>query len=463
MFYGRNEELKKLNDMYMSGKFECAVIYGRRRVGKTTLIREFVKDKDAIYFLAREADGRINLNGFSNDLYSVTATELVNNSFFADWEKAFDYIYQISKDKRLVLAIDEFPYLAQGHRPISSILQAHIDMQLKDSKLFLILCGSSMSFMENQVLAYQSPLYGRRTAQFKIEPLDFYESLPFFEAYSSYDKAVLYGITGGIPEYLNKIDSSKTVDENIIELFLTPSGHLFEEPTNLLKQELREPSTYNGIIDAIASGASRLNEIATKCSMDSNKCGKYLASLMSLGIVKKEIPITETSSKRSIYRLDDMMFRFWYRYVFPYMSNIVSGLGRALYENEVSINLSDYMGLVFEEICKQYLIKEAKNDNLSFFFSKIGRWWGNNPLEKRQEEVDILAFHRDSALFCECKWTNTPVDIDALLNLERRSGLFSYKSNQYWIFSKTGFTDKLVFEAANRSNIRLLSFEEMLS
>jgi AAA+ ATPase superfamily predicted ATPase len=301
MFVGRNEELKKLNEMYLRDGYECAVIYGRRRVGKTTLIKEFIKDKKAVYFLAREANGAVNLTGFSNDVYAVTAKELKGNSFFGDWEKAFDYIYNVSKDERIVLVIDEYPYLAGGFRPISSILQAHIDNRFKNSKVFLILCGSSMSFMENQVLGYKSPLYGRRTAQFKISAFNFFESRCFLDSFDKEETAILYGVTGGLPEYLNKINPNKTGQENIIDLFLTPSGHFYEEPANLLKQELREPTVYNGIIEAIAGGASRLNEIATKCGIESNKCAKYLKSLISLGIVRKEIPVTEKASKKSIY------------------------------------------------------------------------------------------------------------------------------------------------------------------
>ena len=462
MFYGRVAELKKLNEMYESGRFECAIIYGRRRVGKTTLIKEFIKEKKAIYFIAREADGTINLAGFSSDVYSVTAKELANNSFFSDWEKAFDYIYHISKDNRIILAIDEYPYLAWGFRPISSIIQTHIDSQLKDSKLFLILCGSSMSFMENQVLSYKSPLYGRRTAQFKVAPFSFFESLPFLETYSKTEKALIYGVTGGIPEYLSKIDPTKPVEDNIVDLFLSASGHFFEEPSSLLKQELREPAIYNGIIGAIAQGASRLNEIATKCRMESNKCAKYLSSLISLGIVKKEFPITETVSKKSVYLLDDMMFRFWYRFVFPNMSAIVSGLGRSVYDHDVADRLPAYMGPVFEEICKQFLVEEAKGDALPFFFGKVGKWWGNNPKEKRQEEIDILAFRGDSALFCECKWTNAPVDIGVLSDLEAQSGIFSYANKWFWLFSKSGFADRLSSAAEKRPDVRLICFEDMV-
>ncbi|MCL2159047.1 MAG: ATP-binding protein [Oscillospiraceae bacterium] len=461
MFTGREAELKKLNEMYASEKFECAVIYGRRRIGKTTLIKEFIKGKKAIYFVAREADGAVNLAGFSSDVYALSAKELAKNSFFSSWERAFDYIYHISKHERIVLAIDEYPYLAAGYRPVSSILQAHIDSQFKESKLFLIICGSSMSFMENQVLGYKSPLYGRRTAQFKILPFSFFESLPFFGAFGKSDKAILYGITGGIPEYLSKIDPAKSAEDNIIDLFLSASGHMYEEPSNLLKQELREPATYNGIIEAIAEGASRLNEIATKCQMESNKCAKYLKSLISLGIVKKEFPITETSSKKSIYLLDDMMFRFWYRFVFPNMSGIVSGLGKSVYDFEVRENLPAYMGLVFEEICKQYLFEEAKRNALPFFPGKVGRWWGSNPKKKRQEEIDILAYRKDFALFGECKWTNAPVDIDVLNAMTEKTELFGYANIWCWFFAKTGFTDRMIAEAKRLDKMRLIRFEEM--
>jgi len=204
-----------------------------------------------------------------------------------------------------------------------------------------------------------------------------------------------------------------------------------------------------------------LNEIATKCGIESNKCAKYLNSLMSLGIVKKELPITETASKKSIYLLEDMMFRFWYRFVFPNMSGIISGLGKAIYEYEVKESLPAYMGLVFEEICKQYLMEEAKKNALPFFTVKMGRWWGNNPREKRQEEIDILAYRKDSALFCECKWTNAPVDIQVLNDLEAQSGLFFYQNKWFWLFAKTGFTERLINEAKKRGNVRLIRFEDM--
>ena len=459
MFYGREKELKKLNSMYDSNKFEFAVFYGRRRVGKTTLIREFCKDKHAIYFVAREASGEVNLQNFSNDVFGVTDRNKMGNIYFHDWEKAFEYIGNISKEERMILVIDEYPYLAENLTLISSVIQAHIDMKFKDGKLFLILCGSSMSFMENQVLGYKSPLYGRRTAQFRVKPFTYFQSLPFMEGYDDEDKAVFYGITGGIPEYLSKINNRLSLKENIIALYLNDSGALYEEPTNLLKQELRELATYNGIIDSIAAGASRLSEIASKNSMESNKCAKYLSSLISLGIVKKEIPITEKTSKKSIYLLKDQMFRFWYRFVFPNMSLIASGFGEEVYNAKIESQLNSFMGLTFEEICKQYMYQNIKS--APFFFGNIGRWWGNNPKLKRQEEIDLMAFEDDNVIFGECKWTNSLVDIDVLNDIVTQSEIFHYKHIYFYIFAKRGFTDHCIKKAKDMGNVNIICFKDM--
>lgn len=459
MFYGREKELKKLNSMYDSNKFEFAVFYGRRRVGKTTLIREFCKDKHAIYFVAREASGEVNLQNFSNDVFGVTDRNKMGNIYFHDWEKAFEYIGNISKEERMILVIDEYPYLAENLTSISSIIQAHIDMKFKDGKLFLILCGSSMSFMENQVLGYKSPLYGRRTAQFRVKPFTYFQSLPFMEGYDDEDKAVFYGITGGIPEYLSKINNRLSLKENIMDLYLNDSGALYEEPTNLLKQELREPATYNGIIDSIAAGASRLSEIASKNSMESNKCAKYLSSLISLGIVKKEIPITEKTSKKSIYLLKDQMFRFWYRFVFPNMSLIASGFGEEVYNAKIESQLNSFMGLTFEEICKQYMYQNIKS--APFFFGNIGRWWGNNPKLKRQEEIDLMAFEDDNVIFGECKWTNSFVDTDVLNDIVTQSEMFHYKHIYFYVFAKRGFTDQCIKKAKDMGNVNIICFKDM--
>jgi len=457
MFFGRSSELGKLDEMYNSNRFEFAVIYGRRRVGKTTLIREFIKDKNAMFYAASESTAQDNLLFLSRCIAGKNSAPV-----FTDYENALSAVFEKAETERFVFVIDEFPYLAAAYRGISSLLQIMIDHNRENSKLMLILCGSSMSFMESQVLGYQSPLYGRRTAQFKILPFSYFDSLPFLQGFSKEDQALLYGVAGGIPEYLSKIYSHKSVKENVIELFLTPSGHFFEEPSNLIKQELREPSTYNGIIEAIARGASRLSEISTKSHAESNKCGKYLTSLIALGLVKKELPVTETAGKKSIYLLEDQMFRFWYRFVFPNMSAIVAGLGERVYVAEVEPQLSAYMGLVFEEICKQWMLEQMKQDALPFFSGKLGRWWGNNPRLKRQEEIDILAYRENQALLGECKWTNSLVDINVFDDLREQSKLFSYEECWFYIFAKRGFTARLKQAAEQDERVKLVAFEEML-
>jgi AAA+ ATPase superfamily predicted ATPase len=313
--------------------------------------------------------------------------------------------------------------------------------------------------MENQVLGYQSPLYGRRTAQLKIQPFNFFESIDFHKNYDPYDNALVYGITGGIPQYLTQINGSKTLKENIIESFFDPSSYLFEEPSNLLKQELREPQMYNDIITAIATGSSRLNEIATMTGMETAICSKYLRSLITLGIVRKEFPIFSEKSNKTIYRLADHMFRFWYRFVPQNISQIQSGAGSMAYEY-IERHIPGYMGEVFEEICKQYLWRENLAERLPFYFRDAGRWWGANPIEKREEEIDIIAHDDARALFCECKWTKEPVGKDVLDGLIKKSMMFHHKEKLYCLFSKSGYTDQCKLSAG--SNVKLVEFKDMI-
>ena len=313
-FIGREYELKELNEEYNKGNFALSVIYGRRRVGKTYLIKEFLKDKKGYYFVALESNALINLSLLSMAVYKACGN-LKGLPDFLDFESAFRYLFEYAKENRIVFVIDEYPYLAQTTEYISSLLQKLIDEYRDNSKLFLILCGSSMSFMENQVLAYKSPLYGRRTSQLKINPFNYLDAAKFVENYSYKEKAIVYGLTGGIAEYLTFFDDNVELKTNIINNFLKTSGRLFEEPTNLLKQELRQPKTYNDILFAIAGGASKLNEIATKLNMQTGGLTHYINSLVELGIVAKKTPVLDRKNKRPIYVIKDTMFRFWYYFV----------------------------------------------------------------------------------------------------------------------------------------------------
>ena len=466
MFVGRKRELDKLNTLYAGDSFEFAVVYGRRRVGKTTLIREFLKDKESVYYMAVEGTKKENLRGLSAAFLMQgknNAPAAESYVEFRDYEAALAYIDLLAGENRhIVIAIDEYPYLAASYPTISSLVQKHIDECWKDSRLFLILCGSSMSFMEEQVLGYKSPLYGRRTAQFKIRPFTFWEAGEMLKDYSAQDRALLYGVTGGIPEYLSRIDGTKDVHENIIRLFFDESGRLFEEPINLMKQELREPMTYHSIISAIASGASRLNEIATKTGLESGGCSNQLSSLIALQIVKKEVPMTQNANSRStLYSLEDSMYLFWYRFVRPNSSSIMCGVGRQIYETVVMPQNDDFMGRIFETICRQYLFLPEIYGKLPFPIGQIGRWWGNNARARRQEEIDLMAISGETVLFGECKWRNEKIGRQVVERLLERGELFQYPEKYYYIFSKTGFKEETTQYCSEKERVYLISFEEM--
>ena len=464
MFFGRDREFSKLNQLYNSNQFEFVVFYGRRRVGKTTLINEFVSDKKSAYFMAIEGTKQENLKGVSEAVLSLGESVSVNLApSFTEYDALLNYIDQLAKSgERLIIAIDEYPYLAASYPAISSMLQSHIDQCWKDSNLFLILCGSSMSFMEEQVLGYKSPLYGRRTAQFKIKPFTFFESKQMYPDYTPEDQAILYGVTGGIPEYLTRINPKLSIDENIVQLFFDESGRLFEETSNLLKQELKDPASYHSIITAIASGASRMNEIATKTGLESSGCSNQIATLIALGIVRKEYPITDQpTSRKTIYRLQDSMFLFWYRFVRPNMSNISRGMGQLVYDNQVKPQLNDFMGSIFEEICQQYLYIPNVFLSLPFTLGNVGRWWGNNKVEKRQEEIDIMSVDNEHAFMCECKWRNELQGKEVLQKLMQRGELFSYPHKYYYVFAKRGFTQEAVEWAENVKNIKLVTYMDI--
>lgn len=461
MFIGREHELNTLNKLYNSDKFEFAVIYGRRRVGKTALISEFTKDKDTIFFTGVETNAKQNLDNFSRCIMEYN-TGIASGASFNSFQMALEYVFELAKTKRIVLVIDEYPYVARASKSLASTLQLLIDKNKDASKLFLILCGSSMSYMEDHVLAYKAPLYGRRTAQFKINPFEFLEACRYFENFSDEDKALAYGIVGGTPQYLMQLDDKLSIEENIKNTHLNPSSSIFEEPTNLLKQEVREPAIYNAVITAIATGSSKMNEISNKIDEDTSVCATYIKNLITLGIVKKESPYGKKSTRKTIYSIEDNMFHFWYRFV-PENTSIISRGAVDLAYSRIAPELSSYMGSVFEDICKQYLWKLLLEGKCAVNFTDLGRWWGANPKTKSQEEIDIMGTDKDTALFAECKWTNEKVDLGVLETLVERSTLFNYKRTHFYLFAKAGFTKGCIDRANEMGNVTLVTYEDMLN
>ncbi|MDD6728711.1 MAG: ATP-binding protein [Eubacteriales bacterium] len=460
MFIGRENELNTLNKLYNSDKFEFAVIYGRRRVGKTALINEFVKGKDTMFFTGVETNAKQNLDNFSRCIMEYN-TGLTAGASFNNFQTALEYVFELASKKRIVLVIDEYPYVARASKSLASTLQLLIDKNKDTSKLFLILCGSSMSYMEDHVLAYKAPLYGRRTAQFKIKPFEFSEACRYFKNFSDEDKALAYGIMGGTPQYLMQLDDRLSIEENIKNTHLNPSSSIFEEPNNLLKQEVREPAIYNAVITAIATGSSKMSEISNKIDEDTSVCATYIKNLITLGIVKKESPYGEKSTRKTIYSIEDNMFRFWYRFV-PENTSIISRGATDLAYSRIAPEIPSYMGSVFEEICKQYLWKLLLEGKCAVNFNDIGRWWGTNPKTRQQEEIDIMGADKDSALFAECKWTNEKIDLGVLEKLIERSTLFNYKNKHYYLFAKSGFTKGCIDKATEIGNVTLITYNDIL-
>lgn len=461
MFFGRQDELNKLNKRYASDAFECVIIYGRRRVGKTALINEFCQNKPTIFFSALNSTAEENLVALSKAIYTFKEPSATAAPIYPDFEAAFAALAALGQNQRPVFVIDEYPYLAKAAPDISSRLQHLIDHKWSTGKLFVILCGSSMSFMEKQVLGYESPLYGRRTAQLKIEPLLYREAANFYPNLAPAEQALVYGITGGVPHYLNKLDVRANLDVAILQNIFDRSAYLFEEPQNLLKQELREPAVYNAIITAIAGGASRLNDIAQKAGLDTSACTKYLSVLGELGIILKETPVTEKLGRKTVYQIADSFFNFWYRFVPGNMASIVSGRIAANYEQTIKPFYAAFMGLVFERLCRDYLLYYAPN--LPIALQDIGQWWGTDKTRRTEVQIDIVAsgIAAEEYIIGSCKYKNEKIGVDELALLQQYAQVFGKGTRyHYYIFSKSGFTANLKAMAA-KGEVKLVNLEDM--
>lgn len=463
MFVGREEELGLLQDLYASEKFEFLVLYGRRRVGKTSLLWHFSQNKNVIFFSAQEKNDSLNLSDFS----ALIQNHFSDNSYgtFSSWQNALNYIGD-NADERLLVVIDEFPYIASENPSVKSILQHTIDHSWKNKNIFLVLCGSSISFMETEVMGFKSPLFGRSTSQLEIKGFDYLDSAKFFPNYNNEEKLLAYGILGGIPCYLERFDDSNTIEVNICNNILKTGSFLKDEPQALLKMEVREPVIYNSILEAIATGSTRLSIISDKIHEETQKCSKYLNTLQNLKIIERITPVGDgEASKKSIYKIVDNFFQFWYRFLFKDKSYIeIIGPERAAKEILEPESISNYMGLIFEHICSEYMTRMAKCGNLPVTPSYIGKWWGANPTTKKQDDIDVLALGRDgtSAIFCECKFRNTLFDKTEFEDLLTASDCFAQIEHKYYyLFSKSGFTKWVLDEAASRPNVKLITMDEL--
>lgn len=465
MFVGRTHELKVLERLYDRGKFQMAVVYGRRRVGKTALLDEFSKGKRTLFFTAQQKSNAINLRSFSQQVYRFFGMPESAGSFEA-WEDALRFVASSAQDGApMVFVFDELPYASQAEPSLPSTLQILIDHDFSSTNVCMVLCGSNEGFMESEVLGSKSPLYGRRSAQIKLQPFDYYDAALMMPSCSPEERVMLYSMFGGTPYYLEQIDPGESLHDNILRLFFDISGVLYAEPQMLLRQELREPALYSSVLDAVAAGATSPKRIAERAGVDEGSVGKYLATLIGLGIVEKIVPFGESlRSRKGMYRIKDPYFAFWYRFVSPHVGSIEAGAGEAVARAASGQALSTYVGGQFETVCLQWLMRQSRLGNLPFLASSFGRWWGADPVLREQVDIDVVAADSTShaAIVGECKWRDSFNETSAIEALEHRAGLLrNCDELHYILFTKNPLSAKTLEKISARDNFWAVSVDQM--
>lgn len=482
MFVGRKTELAFLQDKYDEKRGQLVVLYGRRRVGKTETLREFCKGKPHIFYSCTQSTDKVQLAKFSQQIFKENIPAKQYISQFPDWESAFRSVLELpyGEDKKLLI-LDEFPYMCKGNASIPSILQNLWDSELKDQNVMIVLCGSAMSFMEKELLAEKNPLYGRATGIYKMNEMGFYDAVKFFPDYSDEDKVLVYSILGGIPHYLRQFSQELSVEENIKKNILTKGSVLYSEVDFLLHQELRETPIYNSIIEAVALGNTKLNDISQKSLVeDTSKTSVYLKNLIELGIVEREFSVDakikeKANTNRGIYRLTDNFFRFWYAFGFTNISQLEDGDVDGVYDYAVAPVLHEFASFAFEDVCREFVRELQKKNELPFRYAKMGRWFGKTTVRDKsaasgmrvaETEIDLLGIGRDEReyLIGECKFKKEPFDFAEYLDTKAKlSSLGETAEFYYVLFSKVGFDQKVIDEAKKEKNVRPYTLSEIVN
>ncbi len=467
MFIGREHELATLDRLHDSGQFQMVVLYGRRRVGKTTLLDEFGRQKRTLFFTAQEKSAAINLQNFSRQVYEFYGMPSSTGAFDS-WSAALAFISSQEKASPtpLVFVFDEFPYAAVAEPSLPSALQIAIDHEFSGQNILMVLCGSNESFMEGEVLGRKSPLFGRRTAQIHLEPFDYLDCSRMIGSLPPEQLVTYFATFGGTPYYLARIDSTISYEENVCRLMFDTAGILYEEPLMLLRQELREPALYSSVLDAIAGGATSPKRIAEQSGVSHTSIAKYLETLNGLGIIVKERPLDSPhDSRKSIYRLEDPFFAYWYRFVSPNIGAIEAGAGEIVMHQLASGQaLQTYVGKQFERVCLQWIIRQNREGNLPFLATSFGTWWGPDPSIREQVDIDVIAANRTTkqALFGECKWRESFDESATLKTLEGRARLLpTYKDRTLALFSKHPVSSGTADAVKGRDDVMLVPAEQL--
>lgn len=447
-FVNRKMELESLGKSCSRDGFEFIVITGRRRVGKTRLLQEFSKDQDNIFLMCEERKWEYNLDKFNKRIGNYYDMPEPNYRSFRD---CFEFI--TGHDDKPLVIIDEYSYLRKN-KDILGEFQGIVDEILGESDMKLILSGSAVTMMKRDVLGSHSPLYGRTTSQLNVQPLRFSNVISWFDGVDIIDIIKIFGVCDGIPKYL-EFFRGEDVTEEIKQNLFNPDAFLFREPKLLLEEELREPVTYHQILEAISLGHTKVTDIANYSYMEAKDLASYLSRLIDLGFVERERSILDTKRKRSVYRIKDNLFKFWFRFVSPHFAEIESWNMNWAVE-EFDGYFDQYLGGVFERVCRQFL--ESQNR-----YSTIGRWW------YKEDEIDIVAIsnRENNILFGECKWSDNKVDRSVLYHLIEKSSKVKWRIDdrceEFAIFSKNGFSDRLEQIALDNDRIHLYSINDIFN
>lgn len=464
-FINRKVELKDLEDEYKRNEASFVVIYGRRRTGKTALIREFVKDKKSIYFLANEENETQNKNLFRQIVANGLKNELLKKSEGASWESIFDIAASAGSSEKIILVVDEFQYLEHSAKGFSSVLNRIWEEKLQGKNVMLILCGSYVSMMKELTLNYNSPLYGRRTGQINLHPFTFKNYMDFFPGQDLDRVLNYYALTGGIPKYVEIFNEEKDIYSAIEKNIISRSSYLYEEPKFLLQNETRDIGTYFSILRAIAAGNRKLSDIASLLEIKQTSLSKPLEILIELDILERDVPVTDKNperSKKGLYFIKDNYIRFWFRYVYPFESYIESGQTGFVMEQIKKTYRQEHMGFVYEGVCKELMYDLSAKGMWDFDFAKVGRWWINNG-----DEIDIAGISLDNKkiVFGECKYSTSKKGTSILNRLEKKVKITKTVEDMevyYVIFSEGGFTEELIDQAEKNKRIKLLTLASAL-
>ena len=457
-FIDREAEIATLENEYTRDGSSLVILYGRRRVGKTSLITQFISGKNAPFFLASEESEMQNRESFKQRDADFINSDLLRYSAVSSWDVIFKTVMDTEFEKKPVIVIDEFQYIGKSNPAFPSIFQRIWEEILKNKSVMVILCGSLISMMESQTLNYDSPLYGRRTAQIRLKQIPFKYYGQFFPNRPEKELIEMYSVTGGVPKYIELFGECEDIYSAIKQNILNPSGYLYDEPHFLLQQEVSEIGSYFSLIKAIAAGNSKLSTIATVLETKTTNLTKYLKTLIDLDILEREVPVTEDNpekSKRGLYRIKDNYIKFWFAFVYPNMSFLESGNYEIVMSKIRNGLVSNQIAFVYEDICREKMWQLNAEGVWDFHFSKIGRYWDN------KVEIDIAALDPDgkNLILGECKYWIEPVGINILKELEKKSEFVSWEAGRrkthYVLFSINGFTPELERYVATRPDVKL--------